>query len=159
MWKRPVLKGDAAEKVGAALQPLLADLIDLALTCKQAHWAVYGKDFLSVHEKLDEVIETARTSSDEVAERMVQLGVVPDGSVATVAAQTDLAKYPIEFVDVSGTVTAVCDMLSKVAQRLRAARAATEDPDPLTEDLVIGIGKAIEEHLWMFQAMEGDDPN
>ena len=38
------------------LEPLLVDLVSLALTGKQAHWHVTGPNFLPVHEQLDEIV-------------------------------------------------------------------------------------------------------
>ncbi len=48
---------------------LLVDLVDLALVAKQIHWNVVGPRFRSVHLQLDELVGTARTHSDTVAER------------------------------------------------------------------------------------------
>src|SRR6478752_10524276 len=71
--------------VGDALQGALVDLVDLSLVAKQVHWNVVGPRFRSVHLQLDEVVDTARTHSDTVAERASAIGVSPDGRAATVA--------------------------------------------------------------------------
>ena len=75
----------APHHVGDALQGALVDLVDLALVAKQVHWNVVGPRFRSVHLQLDEVVTSARTHSDVVAERASALGVTPDGRAATVA--------------------------------------------------------------------------
>jgi starvation-inducible DNA-binding protein len=159
MWKRRILDPQATKTVTGALQRVLVDLIDLGLIGKQAHWNVFGKEFLPVHEKLDEVVATARAGSDEVAERMDQLGVAPDGRVNTVAETSRLAGYPDGFVDVQRTLGHVCDALQTTIQGVREARAEVADPDPITEDLLIGILHPLETQLWMLQAVEGQDPN
>src|SRR5579875_1352545 len=60
---------------GEALQGALVDLLDLSLVAKQAHWNLYGPRFRSIHLQLDEVVATARTYADTVAERAAALGV------------------------------------------------------------------------------------
>jgi starvation-inducible DNA-binding protein len=159
MWKRQILDAKATKTVTAALQGVLVDLVNLSLIGKQAHWNVFGREFLSVHVKLDEVVAAARTAADEVAERMDQLGVAPDGRVKTVAETSRLPAYPEKFVDVAGTLGHVCDTLYATIKNVREARAQVADPDPITEDLLISILHPLEMQLWMLQATEGQDPN
>lgn len=136
------------------LQKVVVALVDLALVSKQAHWNVYGTQFLSVHEKLDEIVETARKGADAVAERMAQLGHSPDGRVSTLQSQSPYEPFPDGFQPVSKTLTLMCDRLLKCSQDLRAARKPIGDADAPTDDLLQGIIEPIEEHLWMLQAME-----
>ena len=58
----------ARKIVGDTLQGALVDLIDLSLIAKQVHWNVIGPRFRSIHLQLDEVVSTARTASDTVAD-------------------------------------------------------------------------------------------
>jgi len=153
---RNPLPDPAAAAVTQALQGVLVTLIDLSLTAKQAHWNVYGVQFLSVHEKLDEVVETARDGLDVVAERMVQLGTPPDGRAETVAATTPLKAYPKSFQPVPETLRDVSDRLLSAAESVRAGIAVAGEHDPLTEDQLIAIAQPIEEQLWMLQAMAAD---
>jgi starvation-inducible DNA-binding protein len=159
MWKRPILDKERAKAVGDALQPVLVDLIDMAHVGKQAHWNLFGREFLSIHAKLDEVVASARAHADAVAERMDKIGVAPDGRTQTVAATSRLPAYPETFVEVPQAVSKVCDAIAKLVHGLREAQQKTADPDPVTEDLVIAILHDFEEHLWMLQAVEGHDPN
>lgn len=153
--KRRVIDGDARTKTIAALQACLADLIDLALQGKQAHWNVVGPNFKAVHEQLDEVIETARAASDAVAERIVTLAEPADGLVATVAEKSRLAPFPRGLNSVPETVTLTADRLQTTIAGLRESITATGDTDPVSEDLLIGQSAELEKHLWMVQAQEG----
>ncbi len=156
-FPRNPLSKEHAKATADALQPVLVSLIGLALEAKQAHWNVFGTQFLSVHEKLDEVVASARSGADTVAERMAQLGVSPDGRAKVVAAEAPQPGYPDGFQNVPTTLKQMCDILLAVSQRLRESIEAVGDVDPLTEDQLIAIGQEIEEHLWMLQAMEADD--
>ena len=153
--RSPLPEADAAA-VSEALQAVLVTLIDLSLVAKQAHWNVFGQQFLSVHEKLDELVLTARDGLDVVAERMVQLGTAPDGRAGTVAETTPLKAYPKSFQSVPESLRKVSDRLLTVAESMRAGIAVAGEHDPLTEDQLIAIAQPIEEHLWMFQAMAAD---
>src|SRR5436190_24314056 len=76
------------------LQRVLADLIELHLQGKQAHWNVVGTNFRDLHLQLDELVDFAREASDTVAERMRALDGLPDGRSDTVAASTSLPEFP-----------------------------------------------------------------
>jgi starvation-inducible DNA-binding protein len=80
------------------LQPLLTDLTALALYGKQAHWHLTGREFLAVHEQLDQIVADVRGWSDDVAERAVTLGFPVDGRPAAVA-DSELPATPDGFLD------------------------------------------------------------
>ena len=86
----PTLRHEDREAIGAELQDVLVELIDLSLLGKQAHWNLYGPNFRSLHLQLDELVDEWRTASDEVAERAVALGHSPDGQSRTIAERTEL---------------------------------------------------------------------
>ena len=153
-FKRDILQGKDNEKVTAALQSNLTNLIDLALLMKQAHWNVVGPNFRSIHLQLDEIIVTARAASDEVAERIAALGVAADGRSSTVAESSELEAYPGEFVKVQDTITRVADAVKTTIDSLRTAIKKLGDLDPISQDMLIGISGPMEKHLWMLQAQE-----
>ncbi len=146
------LSADATKVTGEALQATLVDMIDLSLLGKQAHWNVVGPLFKTVHEHLDEVVDTARQYSDEVAERAVALGVNPDGSAATVASESPLSSLAPAWVSTEDAVAAVVDALDTITGRLRERIAVLDEADLVTQDLIIEITDAIEQHRWMFSA-------
>ncbi|WP_067829582.1 Dps family protein [Actinomadura kijaniata] len=145
--------GDADRKVaGEALQGALIDLLDLSLTAKQAHWNLIGRNFKVVHEHLDEVVDLARASADDVAERAVAIGVNPDGRSRTVADRTQLPQLDPGYLGDDKVVAQIADLLGQVIARFRERVAATDEPDPVTQDLLIGITAELEKQHWMFQA-------
>ena len=153
-FKRDILSEEATEQTASLLQRNLVNLIDLALLLKQAHWNVVGSNFRSVHLQLDEVIETVRDASDEVAERINTLGIAPDGRSSTVAEQTSLDSYAADFQNVPSTLGSVADALATTVEHLRKAIDELGDLDPVSEDLCIGVSAGLEKHLWMVQAQE-----
>lgn len=144
---------DSAQKVaGEALQGSLIDLIDLSLVAKQAHWNLHGRNFKVVHEHLDEVVVLARSAQDDVAERAVAIGVNPDGRVRTVADRTPLPQLEAGYLADDKVVAAITDLLAQMIGRFRERIAATDEPDQVTQDLLIGITRELEKQHWMFQA-------
>ncbi|MFI9753128.1 Dps family protein [Streptomyces collinus] len=147
---------DASLKtVSEALQGALVDLVDLALVAKQIHWNVVGQRFRSVHLQLDEVVDTARTYSDTVAERAAALGISPDGRAATVAVGSGIGVTPEGWVDDTTAVGTLVEALGAVIARMRERVESTGEPDPVSQDIFIGITADLEKHHWMFQAENG----
>ncbi|MFD5143074.1 Dps family protein [Streptomyces sp. NPDC058401] len=138
--------------VGDALQGALVDLVDLSLVSKQVHWNVVGPRFRSVHLQLDEVVTTARTHSDVVAERAAALGLSPDGRAATVASAGSITDVPEGWVRDVDAVRILVDALHTVITRMRERIAVTDKPDPVTQDILIALTGELEKHHWMFAA-------
>ncbi|MET9417401.1 DNA starvation/stationary phase protection protein [Streptomyces klenkii] len=138
--------------VGDALQGALVDLVDLSLVAKQVHWTVIGPRFRSVHLQLDEVVASARAHADTVAERASALGIAPDGRAETVAKTSGIDPVGGGWCRDTEAVQTLVAALGAVITRMRERIRATEEPDPVTQDLLIGLTGDLEKHHWMFQA-------
>ncbi|MER5756590.1 DNA starvation/stationary phase protection protein [Streptomyces sp. NPDC002088] len=149
--KSPLPDADL-KTVSGALQGALVDLIDLSLVAKQVHWNVVGARFRSIHLQLDEVVGSARTHSDTVAERASALGVSPDGRAATVAGGSGIGAVPEGWIKDTDAVRTLVAALGAVITRMRERVASTGDADPVSQDIFIGITADLEKHHWMFQA-------
>ena len=137
---------------GEALQGTLVDLIDLSLVAKQVHWNVIGPRFRSVHLQLDEVVTLARTHADTVAERAATIGVTPDGRAGTVAKTSGIDTVTDGWVKDTQVVEILVEALGAVIARMRERIGATAEPDPVSQDILIGITADLEKFHWMFQA-------
>lgn len=149
--KSPLADADRSV-VGETLQGALADLLDLSLLAKQAHWNIVGPRFRSVHLQLDEVVAMARNYADTVAERAAALGTNPDGRAATVSKSSGLPEFPAGWVKDVQVVGALVETLRVLIARMRERISATEQPDPVTQDLFIELTAELEKQYWMFQA-------
>ncbi|MFG2124237.1 Dps family protein [Streptomyces sp. NPDC048710] len=146
------LADDDLKTVSEALHGALVDLVDLSLVAKQIHWNVVGPRFRSIHLQLDEVVDSARTHSDTVAERASALGVPPDGRAATVASASGIGTAPAGWIKDADAVRTMVDALGAVITRMRERVQGTGDADPVSQDIFIGITADLEKHHWMFQA-------
>ncbi|MFD7609764.1 Dps family protein [Streptomyces sp. NPDC059828] len=146
------LSGQDRKVTGEALQGALVDLVDLALVAKQVHWNVVGPRFRSVHLQLDEVVATARQHSDTVAERASAIGVSPDGRAGTVASSSAISKVPEGYIQDADVVSIMVKALGAVITRMRERIEVTDEPDPVSQDILIQLTADLEKHAWMFQA-------
>jgi starvation-inducible DNA-binding protein len=132
----------------------LATAIDLALSAKQAHWNVKGPTFLTLHALFDQVAAAASGWADDLAERIVQLGGVADGTVAAVGSRSRLGAYPV--TPGAGHLAVIVDRVATFAAQARAAiEAAGTAGDAVTADLFTEITAGADKQLWMAEASLG----
>ncbi|MEV4354466.1 DNA starvation/stationary phase protection protein [Nonomuraea sp. NPDC049625] len=146
------LSGEAKDTVAQALQGALVDLIDLSLVAKQSHWNLIGPHFRPIHLQLDELTDLARSHMDTIAERAVAVGINPDGRSTTVARSTKLQQPESGWIEDGKVVATITDLLDGVSKRMHERVRATDEPDPVTQDLLIAVAQDIDKQHWMFQA-------
>jgi starvation-inducible DNA-binding protein len=131
----------------------LADCIDLQTMCKQAHWNVKGPQFIALHKLFDEINEAVEEYVDLLAERVVQLGGIAEGTSRIVAQRTTLADYPLVLAAGHDHVAALSDAL---AQFGRTARIGIEEMNELEDaasaDILTEICRGIDKWLWFVEA-------
>ena len=138
------------------LEDLLIDLVTLSLNAKQAHWHVTGPSFLPVHDQLDALGADVRAWADEVAERSITLGVPVDARPSTIGAMNALKEFPAGYLTDVETVVEIGHQVTAVAERIRTALDPLGNADLASQDLVIGVLRGLEKHLWMLQAQVAD---
>lgn len=150
-------QNDLAEKVrGKAVDLLnrqLADLLDLGMQAKQAHWNVKGPNFIALHELFDKVAEELEDFTDEIAERVVELGGVAQGTLQVVSQSSRLDVYPRDEISGKGHIVALSSALAKFGTLVRAAidtSAGFGDAD--TADLFTEVSRGMDKLLWMVEA-------
>ncbi|HUJ29875.1 MAG TPA: DNA starvation/stationary phase protection protein [Candidatus Acidoferrum sp.] len=143
---------DATEKAASELQAVLVDLVDLGLQGKQAHWNVVGPLFRAVHLELDELVDDAHKWADEVAERIRALGVAADGRPGVILRESGIPSVPEGLIGDCDVLSRVGDELTAVVARCQAAIEHLDGRDKASEDILIGVIKGAEKHLWMFRS-------
>ena len=156
------LEAQARDVTGGALQATLIDLIDLSLVAKQAHWNLIGRQFRDVHLHLDELVDLARTYSDEVAERAAAIGVPLDGRAATVSSSSGIPSIDDGWLKDRDVIKHIFEAVDVAVRRVRPRIEETEKADLVTQDLLIELTGKLEEARWMWQAQnigyESDKP-
>ena len=77
----------------------LANAVDLQTQMKQAHWNVKGPHFIGLHELFDQIDEAVEGYVDLIAERIVQLGGIAEGTVRVAAERSRLEEYPLDIAE------------------------------------------------------------
>lgn len=148
----PELKTDFPQAV-ATLQDHVYDLIDLGLLTKQAHWNVTGANFRPIHLQLDEIVDLARTYSDEIAERINALKAFPQGQVRHVAEASKFESWPAGALNDDDVVDGMVSRLDALTSRMRE-RIEALDPEPGSQDLLIAQLQELEKQAWMLRAQK-----
>jgi starvation-inducible DNA-binding protein len=135
------------------LNQRLADCIDLQTQCKQAHWNVKGPTFIALHKLFDEIYEDVAEYGDLIAERVVQLGGIAEGTAAVVAERSALIDYPLALSTGAEHVAALSDALAGFG---RTARVGIEEMNELEDadsaDILTEISRGVDKWLWFVEA-------
>lgn len=151
------LSEEIRQQVCEILNQNMADAFDLYSQAKQAHWNVKGLQFRALHELFDEVSETARKFVDEFAERSVQLGGIPAGTIRTVARDSRLQDYPVDLIAATAHVDTLGDRVATVAKFCREAiDRCAELGDQATADMFTDATIEFDKLTWMIEALLGD---
>lgn len=131
----------------------LASAIDLQLQMKQAHWNVKGNCFIGLHELFDRINRAVEGYVDMIAERIVQLGGVAEGTIRIASARTQLDEYPEAVAGGMAHVDAAARALSTFGREVRTTSGeAGELNDPDTADMFTEISRGIDKWLWFVEA-------
>jgi len=135
------------------LNQQLADVIDLGLQAKQAHWNVKGPHFIGLHELFDKVAEEVEEFTDDIAERAVELGGVALGTIQILSKKSRLQPYPLDVASGRQHVEALSSALAKFGTTTRQAiDTASKAGDADTADLFTEVSRGVDKLLWMVEA-------
>lgn len=143
----------ARREVIGLLNQRLAECIDLQTQCKQAHWNVKGPAFIALHKLFDEINEEVEEYVDLLAERVVQLGGVAEGTVGVVAKRSTLIDYPIGLITGSEHVAALSDALATFGRTVRIGIGEIDElGDAGGADILTEISRGLDKWLWFVEA-------
>ena len=141
------------DQIATLLNERLADAVDLATQAKQAHWNVKGPQFIALHKLFDDVHAAIGEYADLLAERVVQLGGVAEGTARIAAERSGLAEYPLVMADGADHVNVLADALGQFGARMRRAIDETDDlGDSGSADICTEIARGVDKWLWFVEA-------
>jgi len=147
------LPEDRRVEVIVLLNQRLAEAIDLQTQCKQAHWNVKGPAFIGLHKLFDDINEDVENYVDLIAERIVQLGGVAEGTIGAAEQRSKLPDYPMGISTGAEHVAALSDALGAFG---RVARIAIAEMDELEDsgsaDMLTEISRGLDKWLWFVEA-------
>lgn len=141
------------ESLVVLLNQHLANMIDLKLQTKQAHWNVKGENFIALHQLFDDVAEAVDDYADMLAERAVQLGGIAYGTLQTIATASSLPAYSVAIQKGELHVAALTVVLKKVvAEVQKSIDTADEAGDKVTADLLTEVARGLDKWRWFVEA-------
>ena len=144
---------NARKQMCALLNARLADALDLAGQCKQAHWNVKGASFSALHLLFDTFHANVNLHVDSIAERIVALGGTALGTATIVADKSSLPEYPTDIRAGRDHADRMSIAFAAFAKNVRAAiDTADEAGDAVTADLFTAVAAQTDKDLWMLDA-------
>ncbi|WP_316013820.1 DNA starvation/stationary phase protection protein [Roseobacter sp. HKCCA0434] len=139
----------------AIVEGLHNALADTSVTTMKAqfyHWNVTGPEFGSLHALFEEIYGDHFAGQDDIAERIRALGDYSEGSYKQFLERSNIEEAT-KVLPALEMVEDLAKAQETVAAGLRElADLATEQRDPLTEDLAIERGRIHEKFAWMLRA-------
>ncbi len=137
----------------ALLNARLADSVDLRSQVKWAHWNVKGLHFIQLHELFDSVAEHLEEQTDTIAERLVALGGVANGTTREAAAKSGLKEADLTAVDGASQLKWLVHNVAHHANAMRTAVKEADDlDDAITVDLFTEVTRKLDKDLWFLEA-------
>ena len=153
--KNNVLHEEQQAKLIEMLNRRLADAIDLQLQSRQAYWNVKGPHFMAQRELFDKVAQGVEEYTNLIAEHIVQLGGMAEGTAHAVARRTSLDGYLLASADGNSHIEALTATLAAFGKHARYASAqATELKDADTADIFTEIARGIDKWLWFVETSQ-----
>jgi starvation-inducible DNA-binding protein len=147
------LAANARKSVSALLNARIADLIDLQLALKHAHWNVKGSNFIALHEMFDAMTDSYDAHVDDMAERITALGGTAMGSVQAVEKATSLAPFPADVFEGMKMVEALAERTAALAKSVRKGIDETaEMGDADAADILTALSRQLDKNLWFLEA-------
>lgn len=131
------------------LQGELRDLLCLAVVGDHVRWVVVGEEVAELVQWLANSVVQWRVWADQVATRLVGLGVAPDGRVRSLAKDVPFNWVPDGWLQLDEARQLVGERLSKVAGWAQARCSQVSDPE--TGQLLDAVCSGLEAQAADFQ--------
>lgn len=137
----------------AEIKQLLANLHVHYQNVRNFHWNVSGPHFLTLHAHFEGLYDFIAKTIDEVAERLLAIGVSPDHSLQEYINMAQLEEQP--QVKEPWTMVAVVrkDNETMIAGLEAIVRAADQAGDMGSSDMFVKYISDLEKQNWMLEAM------
>lgn len=140
------------EKILSNLNTFLCDLNVFYRKLQNYHWNVKGKDFFTVHAKLEEYYDGINKEIDEVAEHILSIGGQPLGSLKDYLNNTKIKEA--ENIKVDSKVI-FNEIIKDYSMLLEDAKKIKKDADEISEYKTSAfMDEIIEDYtkkLWMLK--------
>jgi|SRR5690606_25306245 len=136
---------------------LVANLGVLHVKLHQYHWYVQGPQFFTLHEKFEELYNEVNLRFDEFAERLIAKGEKPYSTLAEYLEHSFIDEEPYynKIPAEQMVENLVNDYRTIRDVTVKSIELATQEEDPVTEDMLINYKNYLDQTIWMLQAFLG----
>ncbi|MDR0429808.1 MAG: DNA starvation/stationary phase protection protein [Tannerellaceae bacterium] len=143
------LDASGAGDVVNGLQQLLADFQVFYTNLRGFHWNIKGHGFYMLHGKFEEMYDDAAEKVDEVAERILMLGGVPENKFSEYLKKARIK----EVSNVSCGEEAVSNILDSLSVLIAAERKLLSEASGVSDESTVALMsdylKEQEKTVWM----------
>lgn len=150
------LDENKTKEIANDLNQLLANFQLYYQNLRGIHWNIKGKRFFDLHVKFEELYNDANIKVDEIAERILTLGVTP---LHTYEDYTKAARVPVgkNISEDEKAVQLIVDSLSELLKLERdILEASGEVNDEGTNSMMSDFITEQEKTVWMMKAWLGE---
>ncbi len=140
------------------LNLLLSDLVVEYHKLQNFHWYAKGRNFFSVHEKLEEYFRAINECVDDVAETMLMLGLKPVASLAEFLEKTQIKEVKDGYMKGYDIYTEVLKDFEYFKQLVTIIKKQADDEmiyqvSALMDGLIMQFAKSI----WMIKQVQTEE--
>ncbi|MFR9523711.1 MAG: DNA starvation/stationary phase protection protein [Rikenellaceae bacterium] len=137
------------------LNLLLSDLIVEYHKLQSFHWYAEGRNFFSVHEKLEEYFRQINESIDDVAETILMLEMKPISNLSKILAKTQIKEVESGYIKGHEIYNHVLSDFEYLKQLVTIIKKQADDEmiyqaSALMDDLIAQFAK----HIWMIKQVQ-----
>ncbi|MEF3302293.1 Dps family protein [Paenibacillus sp. GYB003] len=119
------------------------------------HWFVKGKQFFTLHEKFEALYNEADKWIDELAERVLAIKGKPVATMKEMLAQASVQEASGGESADQMVVAIVKDFQTMLGEIRGAIMQAEQAGDHGSADMLTGMQKSLEKHVWMLESLQG----
>lgn len=134
------------------LEYLLADHLALYIKTLNCHWNVVDPRFHSLHEMFEEQYLSLANQNDEIAERIRQLGVKVNASLAALSKKVSIEEILQDLTANEMLQTMIESYEKHIADMKSVIIQSDEENDVVTSDILTEILGTLEKNLWMLKS-------
>lgn len=142
------------EEIIKNLNELLSDLNVFYRKLQNYHWNVKGKDFFTLHAKLEEYYNEVNEQIDEVAEHILTLGYEPMGTMQDYLNLTKIAEAKNEKIDDCSIFKNVKEDMNIILKKIEEIKKNADNQNVyITSALMDDYIALYSKNLWMINQM------
>lgn len=134
------------------LEYLLADHVALYIKTLNCHWNVVDPRFHSLHEMFEEQYLSLANQNDQIAERIRQLDVKVNGSLAAFSKKVSIQEI-LQDLTADEMIQSMIESYEKhISDIKNVISQSDEEHDVVTSDILTQILGDLEKNLWMLKS-------